>query len=144
MPSSLMFGRFLGPNLYFVFSAPGSVSDADLDHVMDELLTVDPAKPVRVFAYSSGVISPAQRQRVTTRMKGRELEAAVIVDGALTRGIITAIGWVLGGVRAFSPDNCDAAHAYLRLSKAEIAVVDAATRQARSQVTSPPRSASPG
>jgi hypothetical protein len=132
MPSAVTASSFLAPDLFFIYVGPGAMPDADLERILGQLTSADAGVTLRVMAYNSGTLDGAQRQLVGSRLKGRSLTSAVIVDSAVARGIITAIGWVIGGVKAFSPAQAASAYDYVRLSEAEVSLVTRALSEARS------------
>lgn len=58
-------------------------------------------------------LTAKQRSDLGEFVKNHECNVAVLVDSAVTRGIVTALGWVTGKYRAFGSDDIEGAVAYL-------------------------------
>jgi hypothetical protein len=58
-------------------------------------------------------LTAKQRNDLGEFVKTNECNVAVLVDSALTRGMVTALGWVTGRYRAFNSDDVEGAVAYL-------------------------------
>ncbi len=75
----------------------------------------------RVVVFSDGGAPTAsQRSSLGKIMKQYpETRGAVLVDSAIARGAVTALGWLYGNFTAFRRNGYDAACAYLELSESE-------------------------
>jgi hypothetical protein len=71
---------------------------------------------VKVLAYSmGGGPNAVQRTKANELFKDRPQHVAVMLNSALTRGIVTALSWFNPKIRAFNLDQLDDACKYLEL-----------------------------
>jgi hypothetical protein len=63
-------------------------------------------------------LDAAQRRSLAEALKGANVNVAVLVASPLARGAVTALGWLIGGYRAFDMHELDKAFSYLRISEA--------------------------
>jgi len=59
-------------------------------------------------------LTAKQRGELGDFIKNHECKVAVLVDSAVTRGIVTALGWITGKYRAFASEDIEGALEYLR------------------------------
>ena len=62
---------------------------------------------------SSVKLTPSQRGQLAHLVNRQDVKVAVLVDSAVSRGMVTALGWVTGKYRAFAEDGIESAVAYL-------------------------------
>ena len=68
----------------------------------------------RCLVYSADVkLRAKQRSQLADVVNGLDLKVAVLADSAVTRGMVTALGWVTGKYRAFPLEGIEAAVTYL-------------------------------
>jgi hypothetical protein len=68
----------------------------------------------RVLVVASNVrLKASQRSELADFVNSNDVKVAVLVDSAVARGMVTALGWVTGKYRAFPTDDIEAAIAYL-------------------------------
>jgi hypothetical protein len=87
--------------------APEPPTDAEWDAYVDVLM----AQPFDGLVVWTDGVGPnaGQRKRLLARLGTREQLTAVITSSILARGIVTALSWVNVPIRAFSPNDVDAA-----------------------------------
>jgi hypothetical protein len=70
-----------------------------------------------LLALANVSLTPKQRGNAADTLKRNKTElAAVVTESRLTRGAVTAIGWITGVNRAYSPQELDRAFQDLRVS----------------------------
>ncbi len=62
-----------------------------------------------------GAPNTAQRGQLNDALKGKTSIGAVVSPSALVRGVVTALRWFNPKIKAFAPDQVDAAFAYLAI-----------------------------
>ena len=62
-----------------------------------------------------GAPTPAQRKELTDTLRGRELQAAIVSDVRLVRGVVTALSWFNRKIRAYSMGEMEQALEYLEV-----------------------------
>jgi hypothetical protein len=68
----------------------------------------------RVLVFGANVrLKASQRSELADFVNSNHVKVAVLVDSAVARGMVTALGWVTGKYRAFPSDDIEAAIAYL-------------------------------
>jgi hypothetical protein len=68
----------------------------------------------RVLVFGSNArLTASQRSELADFVKRQDVKVAVLVDSAMARGMVTALGWVTGKYRAFPSGDIEAAVAYL-------------------------------
>lgn len=83
---------------------------------------------IRSLAYSlGGSPNSVQRSKTNELFKGRPQRVAVMLNSAITRGVVTALGWFNPEIRAFNLEQSDAACEYLGLDALQ-------TRKVREQI----------
>jgi hypothetical protein len=78
-------------------------------------------------------LTPKQRGELADYVKNHECKVAVLLDSAITRGMVTALGWVTGKYRAFPSDGIEGALSYLS-SRLDSATVRDAIRLMRKEM----------
>jgi hypothetical protein len=128
--------EFVGRVLVFV---GGPVSPAQHewdDHI--RALEAHAAKhpDMRSLVWSGGAnLPPAQRKQLTETMP-KTARTAVLTKSPLDRGVVTALSWFLGGIKAFAPEDEAGAIAYLELDPEEARAALAVGRRLRRQMES--------
>lgn len=85
---------------------------------------------VRSLAYSlGGGPNSLQRSQTNELFKGSPQRVAVMLNSALTRGVVTALSWFNPEIRAFNLEQLDAACEYLGLSPEKTREVEALIKQ---------------
>ena len=107
----------VGDLLISVTSA-GVVSDQDWQQFMKALRT-EPVTKYLAGTLGKAEATSTQRKEGAEVMMRRGLRVAVITDDAITRGIITAVGWLGANVSSFNWSNIDAALSYLNVTEVQ-------------------------
>jgi hypothetical protein len=81
-------------------------------------------------------LDAGQRRSLAEALKTTKLNVAVLVASPLARGTVTALGWVLGGYRAFDMHELDKAFAYLQVSQAHQARTRRSIEEIRGRLSS--------
>jgi hypothetical protein len=89
---------FVGP-LLVICHQEGDVPEARLAQIFDEM---DHKKPTHVLSTGKGGARINSVQRKKAFEVFRNMTVCALVDNAITRGIVTAIGWLGLNVRVFS------------------------------------------
>ena len=101
--------------LLVIVHAPVPPSDADWEQMMqasrDALTRI---KGCLVVAGES-TLDANKRRGLAETLKGRNLKVAVMVASPLARGMVTALGWLVGGYRAFGMNDFDEAFDYMQV-----------------------------
>jgi hypothetical protein len=100
-------------DLFLIVHAHADPDPRDWALLMDESRTS--ARRFRRSLVSSGdaKLTPKQRSELAEFVRGHECKIAVLLDSAITRGMVTALGWVTGKYRAFDSNDIEGAAAYL-------------------------------
>lgn len=104
----------------FVAHCPGPLNEADLAIYLQDVMPREELKGVVVRA-SQGAPKPHQRAEIQHWFEQNRRRGAVLTDSMLARGGVTAMRWFGLPVRAFAPDQLDAALGYVGIQPADIA-----------------------
>jgi hypothetical protein len=121
--------EFVGRVLVFV-GGPVTPGQAEWDEHI-RALEAHAAKHanMRALVWSGGAkLPPAQRKQLTDAMP-KTARTAVLTKSPVSRGVVTALSWFLGGIKAFAPEDEAGAVAYLELSPAEAEAAFAVARR---------------
>jgi hypothetical protein len=73
-----------------------------------------------VYTANDASLKPLQRKALIDYANSApDYRAAVIISSALPRGVVTALSWFYKGLKAFRPDQADAACDFLGMSPEE-------------------------
>jgi hypothetical protein len=90
----------------------------------------------RSLVFASGVrLSPTQRKQLADVMP-KSARSSVLTASTVDRGVVTALSWFVGGIKAFAPTDEDGAIAFLDLSASEIPPVKEASKRLRAKISS--------
>jgi hypothetical protein len=64
-----------------------------------------------------GAPSSIQRSGLNTVLNGRHIPVSVISDSVVVRGIVTALNWFNGDIKAFAPHSFEEALSYLNVPR---------------------------
>jgi len=100
-------------DLFLIVHAPVDPEPRDWSVLMAQSRAS--ARGFRRCLVSSGdaKLTAKQRGELAAFVKGHECKVAVLLDSAVTRGMVTALGWVTGKYRAFGSEDIEGAAAYL-------------------------------
>jgi hypothetical protein len=118
---------------------PRAPSDEEWDqHLVDAEACLTATRGVLVF---SPVAGPTSRQRAALGKHPALLArpTAIVSASRLTRGIVTAVSWLGGRPRAFSPDAVELAFDFLEVAASARLRILRANDRMRSQLESPGR-----
>lgn len=94
-----------------------SCFDGDIpkDRFKQYLQMLDTHRPSYIFNLSlgSGSVDSVQRKEAAGIVKAIEPKIAVVVDSAISRGVLTALGWLGVNIKAFGPGDERKALEYL-------------------------------
>ena len=101
--------------LLVIVHAPCPPSDAD----WDEMMKVTRVSVTRIncclVVAGHSTLDAQKRRGLADALKGRNLKVSVMVASPLARGMVTALGWLVGGYRAFDMNDFDKAFEYIRI-----------------------------
>lgn len=88
-----------------------------------------------VLIYSAGAtLNATQRSEAAAAIKKHNARVVLITDSILARGAVTAIGWIAGSIKAFSPAQLQQGINYLQLSTLERSQVQSTVAELRAQL----------
>ncbi len=64
------------------------------------------------FAYGDSSLTASQRKNIGSAAKENNLRVAAIMENTLQRGIATAVGWFVPGLKVFATNDRDLRRAY--------------------------------
>jgi len=98
--------------LLMSFGQPGSVPSKRWAEFISAL---DSGKLTHILSMSSGdfQIDSVQRKSAAEIVKVRKFRSAVVVDSVVTRGVLTALGWIGVQIKSFAPSQTREALEYL-------------------------------
>lgn len=90
---------------------------------------------IRSLAYSQGGgPNSLQRSKTNDLFKDRPQRVAVMLNSALTRGVVTALSWFNPAIKAFNLEQLQAACDYLELTAPQSREVDAQIEQMKQAI----------
>jgi hypothetical protein len=75
-----------------------------------------------------------QRSQLAEALRDQKIQVAVLISSPVTRGIVTALGWLVGGYRAFEMSRLEDAIDYLGISVARSDRVRATVAEMRQRL----------
>ncbi len=114
-------------------------TDADfMAHIAECLETTSLVRGVLILGDDEAAVPSAKARQELAKAGLLKTPTAVISNMSLVaRSVLTAIGWLGGSVRGFTPDRFDDACNYLAVSPAQRTQIHEAIAQLRSAVTEP-------
>ena len=105
--------------LLISFATSGSVPTQRFNEYLDALRN---RQPTHVLAISQGTVTvdSVQRKAAADLVKDKGVKIAVLVDSAVTRGLITALSWLGVGMKSFGPGQEREALEYLATPSIDI------------------------
>jgi hypothetical protein len=112
-----------GEGLMLVSHTSATPTDAEWAPYFAELVKHDP-RTLRSLAFTDGgAPGGAQRKQLNDFLKGQASPAAVVTASGMVRGVVTALSWFNPQMRAFQPDNVEAALRYLGVKSDDMSLV---------------------
>jgi hypothetical protein len=112
-----------GGGLLITVHTNRSPSEAEWDAYFRELVKHDP-KTLKSLNFTDGAApNGAQRKQVNDFLQGRTSRCAVVTASPFVRGAVTALSWFNSEIKAYAPDNADAALEYLDVRSQELMLV---------------------
>lgn len=109
--------KFVGTVSVVVHNAQ-SPTDAELREYLRALENRD-VRTMRSLVFTTGGgPTPAQRKELNRALNG-DHPTAVVSNGAMVRGIVTALGWFNSKIKAFAPEDVEGAFRYLEIPPSE-------------------------
>jgi hypothetical protein len=103
-------------NLVVSLATPGSVPQDAVDRFLRDL-NEKQVKKYLATVIGAAQLNGVQRKQVSEVYRRLGLQVAVLADEVLTRGIVTALGWLGVNIKAFSWKDIRTALQYLEVSK---------------------------
>jgi hypothetical protein len=102
-------------NLLMTVHGPDPMTDPEKQECLDALKGVD-LDTVRALVYTKGGgPTAAQRKALQDAYGGRTVPTAILCEGPLVRGMVTAMSWFNPSIRAFPTTEIDSALKYLEV-----------------------------
>jgi hypothetical protein len=101
-------------------------SDSDWNRLMREPLV---ATKGCIVVAGATKLDAKKRRLLAENVKNLDIKVAVLVSSSVARGIVTALGWLVGGYRAFEMSELEQAAAYVGLPTARAADVQRVVRE---------------
>jgi len=98
-------------------------NDAEWGAYYAELVKQDPRRLKSLAFTDGGAPNGAQRKQVNDFLAGQSSRACVVTASAMVRGVVSALSWFNAQMKAFSPQDVDAALRYLGVLEDEMASV---------------------
>lgn len=106
-------------------------SDSDWDRLMQEPL----GELKGTIVVAGGTKLDARKRKVLAeRVKDARIKVAVLVSSSVARGVVTALGWLVGGYRAFAMDELDGAGAFVGVPPSQRSEVERVARELRTKL----------
>lgn len=111
----------------------GEIPNALWQPFIAELVSAEAAK---IFSLVVGPanINAAQRRNGAETFKSRGIQATVIVDNTMTRGVLTALSWLGVGIKGFAWSELDNAFRHLAPAKHDEDVLRAIAARCRKEI----------
>jgi len=90
--------------VFIVVSTAGDVDDSDWNNLLSDLKH-SRVKTYFAVALGSTNVNPFQRKAVANMVQEKGMNARVVTDSSLTRGLVTAVSWFVPGIKSFSTTN---------------------------------------
>jgi hypothetical protein len=100
-------------NLHILVHTDKPPSDEEWQDYLRTFGKVPPERLRTIVFTLGGGPSAAQRKLLNDKLNGKATPAAVVSTSAVVRGIVTALAWFNKDIKAFAPDQTEAAFEYL-------------------------------
>jgi hypothetical protein len=115
-------------DLVVSLATPGNVPQDALDRFLQDI-NAKQTKKYLAAVVGAAQLNGIQRKQVSEVYRRLGLQVAVLADEMLTRGIVTALGWLGVNIKAFSWRDIRAALQYLGIDeKSEAQILQAVSR----------------
>jgi len=138
----LNFNWAISGELLVAFARSGTVSKDRFQEYMD---AVRKRNIVYMLSITEGsaIIDSVQRKAAADLAKEQSIRIAVIIDSAITRGLVTALSWLGVNMKSFSPDQLPDAVKYLSVPGIELEHIAAMVKHLRDTTVNLDKNARP-
>lgn len=100
-------------DLYVVVHPTADPAPDHWTHMIEDVISLHGRLTGCLVVAGNVKLDARQRSQLADVLRGEKIQVAVLISSPVTRGIVTALGWLVGGYRAFEMSRLEDAMDHL-------------------------------